>query len=255
MHASSQNRTGHAAATLGAACLAATLAAAPAAAQDAPWQFAMSPYLWVAGIKGTAVTSASRVDFDISFADTLKDLSGVPVMLGGEVRNGRASVAFDIMWLKVKSDIDTPRNLLFNDGSARMSTLQASAIGFYRAIERPEAWVEGGAGFRLWSVSAKASLNPGILPATTGKFDKTFVDPVVAVRAEFRVADRWSISAHGDIGGFGIGSDVTWQAIGTVNYRANDWAIVRLGWRHLAVDRDKITVDMTGPIFVSTFRF
>jgi hypothetical protein len=230
-------------------------AAVPAAAQDAPWHFAATQYVWAAGIKGSTTTPASGVDFNVDFTDTLKDLSAIPIMLAGEVRKGSFGAVFDIIWLKVASDIDTPRNLLFNDGKAKLSTFQASAIGLYRVVEQPAGNIDVGAGVRLWSVSSRASLNAGLLPAVSAKIDKTFADPVLAARFEFRLGGPWSLTAYGDVGGFGISSDVTWQAIGTVNYKAADWVDMRLGWRHLAVDRSKIKVELSGPVLAATFRF
>ena len=225
-----------------------------ATAQDAPWQFAVTPYLWAAGITGTMTHPSSRVSFDRDFSHIFKDLSGLPVMLGAEVRKGRVGLALDLVWLEISSEINT-RNFLFNDGKTRLSTLQASAVGLYRVIEDPAGKLDVGAGARLWSVSSKATLNAGLLPRVSEKLEKTFVDPLLAVRFEFRLGGRWSLTAYGDVGGFGVSSDVTWQALGTLNYQVADWVDVRLGWRYMAVDRKKIDVDLHGPILAATFRF
>jgi hypothetical protein len=222
-------------------------------AQEAPWQFAVTPYLWVAGISGTTATPASNVTFDRNFNDLFDNLSGFPVMLGGEVRKGRAALALDVIWLKISSDIRT-RNLLFNDGSSDLSMFQFSAIGFYRVIDQPRVALDIGGGFRLWSVSTKASLNAGLLPARSSKVDKTFADPLIAARVEFRVVDRWSLAAYADVGG-GVGSDMTWQALGTINYRVADWLDIRVGWRYMAVEHSKIDLELNGPIVAATFRF
>ena len=236
---------------MAAACLA---AASPLAAQDAPWQFAVTPYLWAAGIKGSTTTPASRVTFNRDFGDIFKDFSGVPVMLGAEVRKGPVGVVFDLIWLRMSSEIET-RNVLFIDGKARLSTFQASATGLYRVIDQSAGTLDIGAGVRLWTVSSKASLHAGLLPRVSAKLDKTFADPILAARFDFRLGGRWSLTAYGDVGGFGISSDVTWQALGTLNYRAADWVDVRGGWRHLAVDRDKVNFDFTGPVLAASFRF
>jgi len=238
-------------ALLAVACVAAP---GPATAQQSPWQFTVTPYMWLAGVKGTTTTPASGITFNREFGDIFKDLSAIPVMFGAEVRKGRAGLAFDLVWLKLSSEIDT-RNILFNDGKSSLSMLQVSLTGFYRVIEEPAGSIDVGAGFRLWSVSSKAKLNAGLLPAISSKVDKTFADPILAARFDLRLGGRWSLTAYGDVGGFGISSDVTWQALGTINYRAADWVDVRLGWRHLAVDRKKINLDFSGPILAATFRF
>lgn len=234
--------------------VAASAGVLPARARETPWQFAVTPYLWLAGVTGSTTTPASGIDFDTDFHDIFRKLSGLPIMLTGEIRKGPVGVVLDLMWLEVSSEIDT-RNILFNDGKARLSTLQVSATGLYRVINQPAGKLDIGAGVRFWSISTKASLNAGLLPAASAKRDETFADPILAARFEFLLGGRWSLTAYGDVGGFGISSDVTWQALGTLNYRAADWVDVRLGWRHLGVDRDKVNVDLSGPIVAATFRF
>ena len=236
---------------MAAACI---VAASPVAAQETPWQFSVTPYLWLAGIKGTTTAPASGITFNQDFSDILKDLSGVPIMAAGEVRKGPAGFAFDLIRLKISSDINT-RNILFNDGKASLSQFQFTGIGLYRVVEEPGGKIDVGGGFRLWSVHSKASLNARLLPAVSTSIDKTFADPILAARFEFRLGGPWSLTAYGDVGGFGISSDVTWQVLGTLNYRAADWVDVRLGWRHMSVDRSKIKLDLSGPILAGTFRF
>jgi hypothetical protein len=105
------------------------------------------------------------------------------------------------------------------------------------------------------ALSAKASFNAGLLPGTSADFDKSFVDSIFAARATLALAERWSVNGYLDIGGLGISSKVTWQLFGTLNYRVADWVDLRVGYRHLAVERDKIEASLTGPIIGATFRF
>ncbi|MFN3864474.1 MAG: hypothetical protein ACK4RT_09370 [Erythrobacter sp.] len=81
---------------------------------------------------------------------------------------------------------------------------------------------------------------------------KTFVDPLVATRINAAVAPRLSALLQADIGGFGIGSDFTYQAVVTLNYRASDRFVLSAGWRHLHRDyRERATLfegSQTGPI-------
>lgn len=232
-------------------------AGSPAVAQDAPWEFSATSYLWMSGIK-TKVSPPGTVgshSVSQSFTDILKILDGPPIMLAGEVRNGRFGFVGDLIYLPVASRIDT-RNLLFNDGKAKLSTLTVSGIGFYRVADDAAIKADVGAGFRLWSVSSKTTLNAGILPAESAKLDKTFIDPVLAARATLSLSDRWSVTGYFDIGGFDLGkTKVTWQLLGTVNYRAASWVDLRAGWRHIALDRGNLAVDIDGPILGATIRF
>jgi hypothetical protein len=228
----------------------------PSVAQEAPWEFAFTPYLWASGIKAKVSPpgTVGSHNLDVKFSDIMKNLDGLPIIGAGEIRKGRFGFVTDLMYLPISSRVDT-RNLLFNDGKSEMSTLMIGAVGFYRVADGPDIKADVGAGFRLWSISSKTTLNAGLLPASSTKFDKTFVDPILAVRASLFLSERWSVTGYFDMGGFDVSSSkLTWQLMGTVNYRAADWVDLRLGWRHLAVERSKITVDLTGPIIGATFR-
>ncbi len=65
--------------------------------------------------------------------------------------------------------------------------------------------------------------------------------------------------AQADIGGFGVGSDLTWSILGTVNYILTDNWSVSAGYKHLSVDYDGdgyvFDVDLSGPVLGLTYRF
>ncbi len=227
----------------------------PARAQGQDWQFGLTVYGWLAGMSGTIKTGrASGSDFDVSFSDILDSLDTFPVMLSGEARYGRFGIVTDFIYLATKADIDT-RGVLFNGGEVKLTSLEWSVAGYYRLFDEKTFKLDGGAGFRLWDLSTEITLNPGLLPGASEKVDETFVDPILALRANIALSDTWSVSLLGDIGGFGVSSDFTWQALGTINYRAANWVDLRLGYRYLALERDAIDVDLYGPIAGATFRF
>jgi predicted thioesterase len=62
------------------------------AADTHPWQFYVTPYLWVAGVSGTMTTANPRLpDQEISagFGAMLSHLDAIPVMGSFEARYGR----------------------------------------------------------------------------------------------------------------------------------------------------------------------
>jgi hypothetical protein len=90
--------------------------------------------------------------------------------------------------------------------------------------------------------------------------DKHWVDPVVGIRTLWELTPKWTVTALGDIGGFGAGSEFSWQAAGLVGYRfgllGDDNAKVLAGCRALYQDyksgsgRNEFKWDMTlhGPV-------
>jgi hypothetical protein len=87
----------------------------------------------------------------------------------------------------------------------------------------------------------------------------SFVDPVIAARWRQAVAPRWSTLVYADTGGFGVGSDATWQVLALANYQARNNLFLSMGYRHLSVDyREhgrRLDVDLSGPMLGLTFLF
>ena len=55
------------------------------------------------------------------------------------------------------------------------------------------------------------------LPDPSG--DEDWVDPLVDGRVIFDLSKKWAVSLDGSVGGFGIGSDLDWDAAGLIGYR------------------------------------
>lgn len=101
--------------------------------------------------------------------------------------------------------------------------------------------------------------------ARSGSVD--WVDPLVGARLRFAVAPGHGLFVRGDVGGFGVGSDFSWQAVAGYGF---DFAVYSgitfsgvLGYRALAVDyvqgegRGRYGFDMLqhGPILGVNVRF
>lgn len=66
--------------------------------------------------------------------------------------------------------------------------------------------------------------------------DKDWIDPILGVRTEWNIHDKWFLAGRSDIGGFGVGSDLTWSVQGTVGYRFTGNVSAELGYRYLDTD-------------------
>jgi hypothetical protein len=101
--------------------------------------------------------------------------------------------------------------------------------------------------------------------ARSGSVD--WLDPIVGARVRYAVAPGHELFLRGDIGGFGIGSDFSWQAIGGYGFDFGTYNGITLsgviGYRALSVDyaegegRRRYEIDMIqhGPIFGISARF
>ena len=64
-------------------------------------------------------------------------------------------------------------------------------------------------------------------------------DPYIGLRGRINLNSTWYVSAKGDIGGFGVGSDLAWQAEGVIGVQLSPRHYAELGYRALAMDYDK----------------
>jgi hypothetical protein len=246
---------------LGASLALAESHAEPAAGDPTTWQVQLTPYAWFAGANGSTETPLDRfpgrsfaADFDTIFAD----VSAIPIMGMAEIRYGRLGLVGDLLYLQLSQNLDT-RDVGFRGGHSLIDLTMGNVVGLYRLLDMPNQTLDAGLGVRLWSVSAKLSLNPGLLPGVIQKRTTTGADPLVAARYRVAIADRVALTAYGDIGGHGGGANLTWQAIGSIDYRASESITVGAGWRYLAFDitRGAYSLDLglTGPFIAATLRF
>lgn len=235
-----------------AALAAAMLAAAPAMAQD--WRAQVTPYVWASGLGGdvTPFTGAPTLEFDKSFSEVLEDLDAA-FFLSAYARKDRFVVLGDLSYsASSKSGLIPPG--LPAEGEVRQRSLTLAAG--WRAIDNGSLALDVLGGVRAWKIKAEVSVAGG---AISRSGEKDFVDPIIALRANYRLAPRWSAIAYIDHGITGMGSDSTTQVVATVNYQMTDRAYVSVGYRRLDVDYrsggTRVDATMAGPLLGLTWQF
>lgn len=222
--------------------------------------FIATAYLWGSALSGTTSTlpPLPATNIDMSFGDILGHLDGA-IMAAGEMRVGRWSVLADVMFTQVTPSGNLPGPLGAGvEVRSRSLTLQGDVL--YRLYESQTVDFDAGVGLRYWNLNNRLTIDPGPFPASFSySQSENWIDPVVAGRIQARLGGPWSLTFVGDVGGFDVGSQFTWQAIGTVNYRWNDNLSLRAGYRALGVDYQKgsfeYDVVMQGPILGASYRF
>lgn len=244
------------------------LGAAPAAAQSetdagSGWTVAIAPYVWATSLDGNATVAGTKSDVDVPFSDLLKDLS-IAGMLLVDVEKGRFGVAVNGVFARVSPDGDV-------DGieiDATSDTVQLGVAPYYRLVER--IWgvsssgrplrlvIEPEAGFRFTHLRVELEVRGG----PTVDASESWVEPLVGSRFALDLADRWRIVGEANVGGFGAGSDLAWNAQAFVGYRTSLFGqplTLALGYRALHQDYDhkdfRWDVTMHGPVLGAVLRF
>ena len=223
--------------------------------------FQITPYVWAAGLEGdvSPFRRVPNVRVEKSFSDILEELNlaGFVNLYG---RYGRWVMSGDVMYVNM-SDSETVGPLPYVGAiDAKFDTAQLSATlqGGYRAIDHRKFTLDVLGGARYWHLWNDLEVRTAARRFTV-KSDYGWTDPLIGMRAHLHINEKVSFLAQGDIGGFGAGSDLTWQALVTANYKFNDRFAVSAGYKGLSVDYDNdghvFQSTLSGPVLGFTMRF
>ena len=248
-------------------------AGAPASAQTtAPgepggWTVSIAPYVWATSLTGDTSVRGVDADVDLPFSDIVDNLA-FGGMLGVDVRKGRLGVIFDGVLARQESESDLRRVELD-------VTVDSSWLGlapYYRAVDwtfrqsasgKPMRFVvEPLAGIRYTRFRVETD---GTGPRGNGRqVDRTenWVDPLVGSRFAVDLADQWQVFGEGDIGGFGVGSDLAWNVQAFLGYETTILGrptTFAAGYRALGQDYEKNDFEWDvithGPVLGAVVRF
>lgn len=189
------------------------------------WDFILAPmYLWAVSIDGDQTVKGNDVDLDISFSDIFDNLNGALTFHFEGVHKQSWGFFTDLNYIVLKPE----------DGSIDIDYNQilAEVAAFYRLIEAGLV-IDGFGGLRYSSMDVELDF-PGPLPDVDQR--KDWIDPYVGLRWNWNFAEKWGALLRGDVGGFGIGSDLTWNVVGLIDFKP--WKHVSLfgGYRALYQD-------------------
>lgn len=231
----------------------------PPAALEQGWTFTVAPYGWLAGLSGTVRQfGLDPIEVDASFIDILGhfEIGGMAV---AEARYDRFGVAVDFQYVKMSTGVDTPPGIIADNVELTAETLTALGAAEYRVYETDTTSFDLMAGGRLWSVNTDVDPQGGIGDALFFSDGDTWVDPIVGGRARIALSEHAYFTGWAMVGGFGLGSDFTWDVMGAVGYEVSDSIAVIGGYRALGVDytNGDFTFDVVqqGPIIGARFAF
>lgn len=230
-------------AIIAAAALGLVLAGGEARAQDGArkasddaWTVIWPIYLWASGIEGRVGAGGNVIEIDVGFRDLVKKLDGA-LFLPLELRKGRWAAVLEVIAIRL-GDQRAFAGRLFDRVDLESDQTLIELSPRYRLTRPGALTLEALAGLRLWHLSTTLTLHPAnpVLPELTLGVGELWADPIVGARALARPGGRWQLSARGDLGGFGIGSEFTWQLIGLVGYEVASGTTLLAGYRQLDVD-------------------
>jgi hypothetical protein len=210
---------------------------------DSGWEFSVAPYLFMAGISGTLGAGGNTIEVDSSFGNIWDNLD-VGLMSTVEAHKGKFISLNDLAWIKLSKGRDTPGGGYSNAKLGLNIFIFDPEVG-YRVLDKKAGTLDVVGGVRIWSVESNLNVTSGILPGFDVSKRKTWAAPVVGVRGLANLSSRFFLTGKFDIGGAGIGADLTTQLFGAAGYRLTKNIAIIGGYRWLQVDYD----DSKGFIF------
>jgi hypothetical protein len=254
--------------------------AAAAAEPTSPWAFRFTPYAWLTWMSGSQTVKGRTVDLDTNVFQLLgNSQSLIPFMGYFEARfEDRIELFVDVMYANIGAGQSATKNFQVNrfvGGSVTAAAsedyeqltvqfggaYQVAKLGRDRSAEGPgmagvgQTGIDVLLGGRYWYQKVNMTLNlAGTIGVNVGDLqlsaDRTkalassgsisWVDPFVGLRVRHRLAPREDLQVEADIGGFGVGSQISWQALAAYSYQFGTtgsiaWSGV-IGYRALYVD-------------------
>jgi len=221
------------------------------------WEFSITPYAPLMGLKGTMGISPFLTDVDLPFNKILSHLDGAFTSYL-QARNDRWSITGDFVWMKLSASIMP--NPITSIGLREEETMGSLALG-YSVVRTNSTTVDllAGAAYTGLDVDITPTVLgfPGLSGSRSGS--KDWIEPFVGVAFQQRLSDQWRIFGRADVGGFSGVSDEYWQATVGVGYMFNDHVGLALAYRWISMDYHKggfvYDTISSGPCLGLTFRF
>lgn len=272
------------------------LAVLPAHAQNqaqdtSTWTFTATPYAWLMGASGNVTAKGQTVDVHAGITDIFgKTDTLLALMATLEARRDKLVLGLDVVFTQMVGSpgMAIQRNpvpwLSFSasaGANVRSTLIEIEGTAGYELVRpQPATAIDGLIGVRYWHAvtdmrfgfNATGSIETpesaglftrsiGIAGASTGSLD--WADPILGLQLRHEITPNHRLRLRGDIGGFGVGSQFTWQAMVAYAYEFSagptSWSAV-LGYRAIGLNYspgggNSIDLVLHGPVLGMSMRF
>ena len=208
-----------------------TLACATTAhAQQDPAEWRQTVFIYGMGamIEGDAQIGNLQVPVDVSLSDFF-DALNMGAMLAYRIENDVWSFSGDVTYMDLGQSTSTEQGR----AAARLDTEQVTVMATVGRRVTPH--LEALFSLAYFDVSADLRLRV-LQQELTASRSADWIDPLLGLNYEVPFRDKWRFTLRGDIGGFGVGADLTWHALTKITYQQSDRFSWYLGYRAIAYD-------------------
>lgn len=224
------------------------------------WAFLIEPYLLLPNMNGdTGIRDLPTVSVDQSPSDIFDKLE-MGAMLYAEASDGNSSISTDFIYMKLGDDVAIRPPVL--SGRAEVTQTAFELAWLKHVTDRFD--------FGASAVYNKITSDVDVT-FTVGGFSRTrsagisndWIDPTIVARWTQPLGQRWSLQFRGNLGGFGVGSELFWQLQANAVWKSSEHTQLSFGYRAISIDYDRgvgpdrFVYDMLtfGPVVRFGFRF
>lgn len=222
-------------------------------------RWTVTPGLWLFGVEGSVGANGRVAAADSDWTDALDLVDKLEFALNARVRAEwrRWTATVQVDGVTLEDSVTFREGGRGITGELGLWFVQAD-LGYKFAGGAlgctpcsPTFCLEAYAGLRAGLLSLElGSTSPAVNNAVDE--DITWVDPIVGLRAHLALSRSFDLVLEGDIGGFGVSSDFTWNVLAAARWNLSRTFGLVAGWRVLDVDYqdggDVFDAQLSGPL-------
>lgn len=190
--------------------------------RDNGWSFNVAPYLWALRLDGELTLRGNAADVGLSDKEILRQLKAA-LMLEAGLRKDRVGVFGDFLVAKLEGD-GAVGPLGRQNADVKLRMFKATfgvdyLLGPYPLASGPKAAQVTVAPYLAGRYFYLETDITSSIPAVRAQGSESWMDPLIGVRTDWNLTRHWNIGVGGNIGGFGVGSDLAAEGLATVGYR------------------------------------
>ena len=217
------------------------------------WEFEIVPYLWTASLDGsTRVGNLPTADVDADFGALFENLD-MALATFAMARHGKFSLLADVSYTDL--GLSAPKGPVTVDVNGELFWTSL-ALG-YTFSSSPDSRFDVFAGARYYNVELSGTSSGPLGASATSSSE--WVDPVVGVLATSDINEKVQVSLLVDVGGFGAGSNMSYEIMPAVSYSFSKVVSGKLGFRLMDVEYESSDLDWdmteSGLLLALGFRF
>jgi hypothetical protein len=218
--------------------------------KESNWDFNLAPlYVWMVDMEGDMGIGPVGGAPDLDFGTIFDNLEAIFTFHFEGVHRSNWGFFLDYSYIDISASM-APLTIDFS------STL-IEAGGVYRIENGPHAFDMLG-GVRYTKLEPDITIGS---PPPLISISEDWYDPIIGARYFYDFGNKWMLSLRGDIGGFGVGSDFTWNVAALVHFQPWKYAAILAGYRALDQDyetgsglsRFKYDMRLAGPVLALNF--